>query len=205
MDAFLDDTPYNVEGSADITVGEVLDQVLHHVRSQGRVVTSIRCDGIEIDSTMLDETLAKPASDYARIDFVSGTAGDLAIEALARVQAMLIELRPNREQAVEKLNQGQTQEAMEILSPYFDAWRQCHEAVLQSAKLLNLDLTSITVDGVPLAQMFADFAEQLKQLKEAFEANDHVTVSDIMSYEAEKTTERWIELIDTVKAQAQQT
>ncbi len=202
MDVFLDDQPFGMETTPETTVGQVLDQVLQHVRSQGRVVSSIRCDGVEISGEELDQTLAKPANDYARIDLVSGTAGDLAVDALGRVQAMLMELRPNREEAVEKLNQGQTSEAMEILSPYFEAWRQCHEAVLQSAKLLNLDLTTITVDDVPLAEMFADFAEQLRQLKEAFEANDHVTVSDIMNYEAEKTTERWIELIDTVKERA---
>jgi hypothetical protein len=199
MEIYLDDEPYQVDQSASPTVGLVLDEVLKQVRAGGRIVAAIRCDGVEVDSDDLQRVLGEPTDTYARLDFVSGSAGDLVIEALSRIQAMLMELGATKDEAVEKLSQGQTSEGMALLGPYFDAWRQAHEAVLQSARLVGLDLTAVSVDDVPMVEVFSQFAEQLRQLKTALEANDHVTLSDILSYEADATTERWIKLIDLVK------
>ncbi len=199
MEIYLDDEPYSLEASGPATVAQVLDEVLKHVRAGGRIVAVIRCDGVEVDSENLQRVLGEPSTTYARLDFVSGKAGELAIEALSRVQAMLMELGPSKDQAVEKLDQGQVTEAMTFLGHYFDAWRQAHEAVLQSATLVGLDLTTVSLDDVPLVELFGTFAEQLHQLKDALEANDHVTLSDILNYEADETTDRWVKLIDVVK------
>jgi hypothetical protein len=199
MDIFLDDERYPVDQGGSPTVGQVLQDVLQDVRARGRVIASIRCDGVEIVSENIAAVLEEPAAKYARVDFVSSMAGELAIEALSRIQSMLIELDASRTEAVDRLNQGQTQEAMQLLGRYFEAWRQAHEAVLQSARLVGLDLTELQVDDLPVAEIFGQFAEQLRQLKEAFEAKDHVTVADIMNYEADETTQRWIKLIELIK------
>ncbi len=203
MSVFLDDEPYQVDPSTSPTVGQVLEQVLQTVRAAGRVVAAIRCDGQEIDSESLQRVLSTPADTYEKVEFLSGTAAELAGDALGRVQAGLMDLDATKAQAVEKLNQGQTAEAMVLLRHYFDAWRQAHEAVLQSAKLVGLDLTELEVDGTPVAEVFAHFAEQLRQLRDAFEADDHVTIADIMTYEADETTQRWIRLVEKVKEAVQ--
>jgi hypothetical protein len=203
MNVFLDDQPFEADIADSATVGQVLEAVLSDVRARQRVVAAIRCDGAEIDAENIQKVLATPASEYARLDFVSGTAGELAVDALSHVQAALGELQTNREQAIEKLNQGQISEAMDLLGPFFEAWRRAHEAVLQSAKLIDLDLTTISVDDVSVSQVFGDFAEQLRQIKEGLESNDHVAVADILTYEAETTSQRWTKLIEIVKQTAQ--
>ncbi|MBN1343273.1 MAG: hypothetical protein JXQ73_11370 [Phycisphaerae bacterium] len=203
MSIFLDDQPFEVDVPTSATVGQVLETVLNDVRARHRVVAAIRCDGAEVDAENIQQVLTTPVDSYARVDFVSGTAGELAVDALSQVQAALGELQINRQQAVEKLNQGQISEAMELLGPFFEAWRRAHEAVLQSAKLIDFDLTAVTVDDVNVSQVFGDFAEQLRQIKEGLEASDHVTVADILSYEADKTSRRWTQLIEIVKQAAQ--
>ncbi len=203
MEVFVDDQPHPIDVSASQTVGHVLDQILQQARAAGRAVLSIRIDGAEVDGEELERVLADKTDAYTRLDFVTGMAADLAVDALSRVQAMLMSLQPVGEQAVEKLNQGQTAEAMELLGHYFDGWRQAHQAISQSAQLLNVDLAAISVDGAPVNELFQQAVEQLGQLKDALESKDHVTVADILSYEFGETTERWIKLVEAVKNTAQ--
>jgi len=203
MQVFLDDEPYEFDESPSTTVGGVLQDVLRHARLQERVVASIRCDGVELDAENMERVLAEPVDKYARLDFASSTAGELAVDALARVQAMLMEAESTRAQAVEDLNRGRTTEAMALLRDYFEAWRQAHEVVLQSARLVGLDLTVMSSEGVPLAEFFARFAEQLRQLKLSLEAGDMVALADMLTYEADAMTQRWIEVIEEVKQASQ--
>jgi hypothetical protein len=203
MQVFLDDEPYVVEESSAPSVGAVLNDVLRHVRAEGRCLASIRCDGAEIGADDLERVLAAPADTYARLDFVSSRGGDLVIEALARVQAMLMEVEPVRLQTVEYLNQGRMNESMESLRVFFEAWRQAHEVVLQSAQLIGLDLTALVVEGRPLAEFFSQYAGQLRRLKEALEARDTVLLSDMLNYEVDATTKHLIEIIERVKQVSQ--
>ncbi len=199
MDVYLDGQRCELEGVFPSTVRDVLDEVLPRVRQQGLVVVSIRCDGDEVESEDLERILSEPANRYARLDFVSGTAEELVIDALAHVEAMLMELEPTRSQVLESLQRGHTVEAMQPLQIYLNAWRRANEAVQQSAELLGLDLTILFVEDVPLAEVFARFSEQLRQLKEAFEAKDMVTLADILTYEAEGITRQWLAIIEQVK------
>lgn len=198
MDIYLDREPFSFDETS-ATVGQVLKSVLHGVHADGRVVTCIRCDGEEVDADALNAILPERADKFGRLEFESGMPGQLAVEALSHVQAMLIELESAKEQAVERLNQGQTSEAMMLLRTYFDAWHQAHDAVLQSVKLVGVNMDAMSVDELSIAELFEQFANQLRQLKEALEARDHVTLADIMNYEANETTERWIKLIEQIK------
>jgi len=199
MQVYVDDQPFEVEGAESISVGEVFEQVLRRLRAEGRIVKAFGCDGEEVPAADHQRVLGEPAADYERLDFLSCEPAELAIDALSRVQAMLMELAPTKDLAVEKLNQGQTAEAMGLLRTFFDAWRQSQEAVMQSAQLMQLDLQGVSAKGVPVAEVFERFAEQFRQLKEALEASDHVTLADIISYEADQTTQLWIDLIEAVK------
>lgn len=199
MQVYLDDNPYPLEASEAVTVGQVLDDVLKTVHADGKVVTAIRCDAEELGAETLNEALAKGVDSYDRLDFESGMAGQLTIEALSHVQAMLMDLEPTKEQAIERLNQGQIAEAMDALKTYFGAWHQAHEAVLQGVRLVKLDISELAVDDLPVSEMFDKFADQLRDLKEALEARDHVTLADILNYEAQETTQRWVKLIDQIK------
>jgi hypothetical protein len=203
MKAYLDGQACPLDESADLTVGLVLEKVLKDVHADGRVIASISCDGTEVDADTLSAVLAERAGRYERLDFESDRPGKLAIEALSHVQALLMDLESGKEQAVENLNQGHTAEAMELLRTYFEIWHQAHHAVHQSIKLVQLDIAPMTVDGVAVPELFGQFAEQLRDLKETLEARDHVALADIMSYEAEQTTQRWIALIEQLKTACQ--
>jgi hypothetical protein len=202
MQVLLDSQPCSFGEASSRSVGEVLEDILARVRAQNRVVICIRCDGLEVEPGELEHVLSKPADAYERIEFVSGTAGELVIDALGRIQAMLADLEPTKAQAVEFLNQGQTPRAMELLKPYFETWRHAHEAVQQSAALLGLDLTVMALEGMPFMDIFSRFAQQLRQLKDAFEAKDMVTLTDILTYEADAITRQWIDIVELVKQAA---
>ena len=203
MQVYVDDQPFEIEEPESVSVDGVFEQVLGNLRAQGRIVKAFGCDGEEVQAEDHERVLGEPAANYARLDFVSCEPSELAIDALSRVQAMLMDLAPTKDEAVEKLNQGQTSEAMALLSVFFDAWRQSQEAVMQSAQLMQLDLQGVSADGVSIVEVFERFAEQFRQLKEALEASDHVTLADIINYEADQTTQLWIDLIEAVKAAIQ--
>ena len=59
------------------------------------------------------------------------------------------------------------------------------------ARLLRLDLEHVVCDGKPLAELVAEFAGQLRQIKGALESRDFVTLADILAYEMNETSARW--------------
>ncbi len=198
MEIFVDDQPLAGDLPEDATIRQALDLAVARAQADGRIIAEVRRDGVTLDTNDLDNALSQPARDCARLDFTTGSAADLTSQALMQAKGMLQELDDARNEAVDKLNQGQVSDAMAKLGPFFDSWRQAYEVVLQSAQLLRIDLTAETVEGTPVAEVLGEFAEQLRQLKEALEAQDHVTVADILTYEVDETNRRLTGLIDLV-------
>jgi hypothetical protein len=194
MSVMVDHEPLAAEKMGLRTVGHVLS----HIQRDNRLVTNLLIDGREPDlgriaairqSLLTDHTLFIETADPAI----------MALDALDEVEEQLRQTDRLRTDAVEMLQRGQSNRAMEKLSGCFSIWQTAQESVLKVAQLLRIDLEAIAVGGRPLIDLVSGFSDQLRQIKTALENRDFVTLSDILTYEANQTSEHWRQAFDAIR------
>ena len=80
------------------------------------------------------------------------------------------------------------------------AWQAAQQAIKQVAQLLRVDLDRIQVGSVTLTQALANFANQLRMIRESLESRDYVSLSDILSYEIGQTVAQWRDALTQMRA-----
>jgi hypothetical protein len=123
----------------------------------------------------------------------------LALEALNEVSQQLEEAERLKAEAAELLQRNQTAKALEQLGVCVRIWQHAHEAVVKTAELLRVDLTTVEVEGRALAEVLGGFAGQLRQIKSALEQRDFVSLGDVLLYETQQTTENWLAWIRAMR------
>ena len=115
----------------------------------------------------------------------------MALEAIDEVDAQLREADRLRTEAVDCLHRNQPGPAMEKLSGCFSTWNNAQESVCKTAQLLRIDLDRVRVGDRTLTQLLTHFGDQLREIKDALEGRDFVTLADILAYEATQTSTHW--------------
>src|SRR4029450_5082616 len=78
---------------------------------------------------------------------------------------------------------GGAVKAMEKLSGCFSTWHNAQESVVKIARLLRLNLDHVRVCDRSLSHLMDEFTGQLRQVKQALEGRDFVTLGDVLAYE----------------------
>ncbi|MBN1488797.1 MAG: hypothetical protein JXA69_02675 [Phycisphaerae bacterium] len=203
MELYLDDQPVTVDDAETQTLQEVAEELRDQLTGQGRLLTTIRCDGREVIPAELEATLARQAGMYGSVEFQSTGTQELVRGALTEAAAMLAGTNEVRNKAADLLNEGQMGAAMEALSQCFQAWGQVHEAVIKSSQLMNIDLNEAQADGLNVVTWLMLLAEKLRDLKAALEADDQVSVADILRYEFDEVSEQWKRVFEHLIGQTQ--
>jgi hypothetical protein len=115
----------------------------------------------------------------------------MAMEVLAEVEEQLDEADRLKGEAVDLLHRNAAVRAMERLSGCFTTWQHAQESLAKTAQLLRIDLKRVTIDGRTLADVMTDFAGQLREVKQAMEGRDFVTLADVLTYEMTETSQHW--------------
>jgi hypothetical protein len=118
---------------------------------------------------------------------------------LAEVEEQLGEADRLKGEAVDLLQRNAAVRAMERLSGCFSTWQHAQESLLKTAQLLRIDLTRVTVGGSSLAEVCGNFITQLREVKQAMEDRDFVTLADVLTYEMTQTSRQWREAIGAMK------
>ena len=176
-----------------------LGQLLAHLQKENRLVVHVLVDGQEPDLTEMG-SLRRIPLDRHTLFVETADPRDLALQALAEVEAQLDEADQLRAQASDLILANQQQQAMQKLSGCFATWQTAPESVLKTAQILRVDLEQVRVAGKPLADGVRLFAEQLRHIKEALENRDFVALNDILTYEAPETTAHWRAAIEALRA-----
>jgi hypothetical protein len=187
MSVTIDHEPLAAEQMGLRTVG----QVLAHVQRENRLVTTLLIDGQEPDLDRIGIVRQSLLGGHT-LFIETAEPGIMALDALDEVEGQLRESDRLRSDAVELLQRGQANRAMEKLSGCFSTWHNAQESVVKVSQLLRIDLESVRVAGRPLTTLLEQFTTQLRQIKTALEHRDFVTLSDILLYEANETSEHWM-------------
>jgi hypothetical protein len=202
MELYVDDRKVEPGAPPEARLGELLDIVKWRTGEIGRLIVNIACDGIDITGEHFAEMLAKPVASFTRIDMHTADPAELVIAALDTDAKLLDASEQAAQQVVDLLAQGKTGTAMPRLAECCQAWLQVHEGICNAIAMLNVDPETLDLGGKDLPLMMAEPLEQLKQLKESVEANDHVLLSDILTYEFPGAISAWRTLIGAVAARS---
>jgi hypothetical protein len=168
------------------TVGHVLS----HLQRANRLVINLLIDGEEPDLDAIGVVKRSPVAGHT-IYIETAEPQRIALDALEEVEEQLAEADRLKGDAVDQLQTGTVERAMQKLAGCFSTWQNAQESVLKTAQLLRIDLDALRVDDRNLHEMVEEFAEQLRAIKSALEARDFVTLCDILTYETTETTTRW--------------
>lgn len=194
MSVTVDHETLEIEDLGFRTVG----QVLTHVQRPNRLVINLLIDGEEPDLDMIGSVKRSPLAGHT-IFIETAEPKQIALDALDEVEQQLSEADRLKSDAVELLQIGSVEKAMQKLSGCFSTWQNAQQSVVKTAQLLRINLDSMRVDGSTLSEMVDEFATQLRQIKVTLESRDFVALSDILTYETTQTNERWRQALDALR------
>lgn len=194
MSVTIDHEPLAAEQLGFRTVG----QVLTHIQRDNRLVTNLLIDGEEPDLNRIS-TIRHSLLNNHTLFIETADPAIMALDALDEVEDQLGETDRLRSDAVEMLQRGQSNRALEKLSGCFGIWQTAQESVLKVAQLLRIDLELVRVCDRSLTELLGGFGDQLRQIKSALENRDFVTLADILTYEANETSSQWRDAFDAIR------
>ncbi len=187
MPVKIDDQPVSLQGGS---LRALLAAAREHLAPEGRMVVQVQLDGQPVVEEALD---SDQPTDFSAVEvqMYSASPADLAVGALEQAREQIAGARELQEQAADLLQQDEPAQALNKVGHSIAGWIQAQQAVTQVAELLGLDLTTIRVEGEPVATRTQALLNRLVELKELLEASDHVALADALAYEWPETTERW--------------
>ena len=194
MSVTIDHELFDVDQRGLVTVG----QVLSHLQRDNRLVTNLLIDGEEPDLSVMG-VVRRQVLDRHTVYIETTAPRDMALEVLYEVELQLNESDRLKNDAIDLLQRNAVEKALQKLSGCFSTWHHAQESVLKTAQLLRIDLEQLRTDDRSLQEMVREFTEQLKNIKSALESRDYVLLSDILTYEATETNNRWRHALDAMR------
>jgi hypothetical protein len=184
--------------SADDLGYKTIGHVLSHVHTRNRLVVNLLIDGEEPDLDRMADVKRSPLNGHT-LFIETAEPRSMALEVLGEVEEQLGEADRLKGEAVDLLQRNAAVRAMEKLSGCFSTWQHAQESLMKTAQLLRIDLALIAVDGRRLDDVVAEFAGQLREVKQAMEHRDFVTLADVLTYEMTRTSDHWRQAILAIR------
>jgi len=209
----LDDEPV-LDLHAAQTVGQVLEAIRTRLRSDGRMITSLCCDGEAISGDGLAAAMDRPLNAVGRLALESDLTRGLVLSILRQCRTSAADAQAARERIADALAQGCMTDAMRQMTELLRDWSQMLSAVMQATQAMEIDLERVELpsagghhgirsesedpNGEPLTVMacLAHVTESLRQLRSSLMAQDFVVLGDQFRYELESTLTAWSSMID---------
>jgi|CXWL01.1.fsa_nt_gi hypothetical protein len=203
MQVFVDDKLIDEEGIEGNTLGDALRHVQSSLPTSHKIVAGVLCDGETIASDDMIASLAKPLTEFERVDVITSTKEDLVIDVMAHASTSLEESETASQRVAKLLTEGKSTDAREDLAECLRTWQQIHDAVAKSLSILQLDPESIMIRDEPLIDAIGKPRAVLLQIKDALVAGDEVLLADILQYEFADVVQTWHAIIARLRRQAE--
>ena len=196
----LDD---NAVQHAAFAPGMLLQELVDLVRewhARGRLIVSVAVNGRQIEPSDLSDMLQRPVAESDQIRFETGDPRNLVQSAFEELSTAFGEARWQHGALADKLAAGQADVAVRDLGGYLELWSTCRQALLQCSSLLDRDLTGHEYHGLPLESYLQNAVNVLKQVRDALEARDYVSLGDLVRYELPMLSETWQNIFEDLRA-----
>ncbi|HTW95281.1 MAG TPA: hypothetical protein VMD30_10830 [Tepidisphaeraceae bacterium] len=178
---------------------ETVGEVFSHLARANRLVVHFLIDGQTPNLEQL------PALRQARIDghtlFIeTADPRQMAKNVLKEAHDELAGADAAKDAAAEQLRRNNFSSGMEKLATCLAAWQRAEQAIVGSAKLLNINLDAVLTEAALPPNWLTVFAENLRQLGLAVQARDAVALTDLLAYETTQTTSHWQDIVAAMLA-----
>ncbi|MCG8510764.1 MAG: hypothetical protein MI741_16195 [Rhodospirillales bacterium] len=201
MQIYLDDEQVDAGGT---TLGRVLTDVQNRLNMAGRIVVEVKVDGETLVGNELSEGQDRDLTG-CDVRLYSAEPARLAVDTLEGIRGRLNEARNLQQQAADAFQSDQAGEALQHIARLIEIWMQTQQAVTLIASMLEIDMTTMKVDGVSGGEIVEKLVEHLNSLKQAIGDSDTVTLADSLAYEWPEVVDQWdnlaAELIQRVNFQ----
>lgn len=175
-----------------------LGDLLTHVVNKNRLVTQVLIDGKAPDLDHVPQWRGRPLLGHT-IYIETHSPIDIATDVLNEIGRQMDAAEVSREQAIDDLHAAAPNKALQKLSSCFSTWQAAQQAIGQVAKLLKINLDQVRVQDATLASALTDFASQLRDVRDAIESRDYVTLADVLTYEIGRTISQWREALGQLR------
>ena len=180
MDFYLNNEKIDVTLEGEKTVGDVLKSFEITCEQNNAAVIGIQVNGKQITADLFDEEAKKELKDDTKFNFNVVTQQSIK-ESFKELSFLFKELALKLSEVPVALQSGRDKEAHTSIKNLADSIEEfCHIAALAS---LFQEYTSITIDGNPFNEFFADFSPVLNDFEQALKTNDTVSIGDLAEYE----------------------
>ena len=190
MSVTVDHEPLDIRELNIRTIG----QVLAHLQKEQRLVTQVLIDGEEATNGFR----AMPVDGHS-VFIETSDPRELALEVLEETASRIQQSDAMKSEAAELLQRNQPNKAFEKLSSCIRAWHDGQEALLKTAELLRVDLTTVTVEEQSFEEVLADFTGNLRSIRGALDQRDFVLLGDVLLYETAEMTGKWLAAINALR------
>lgn len=180
----------------------VIRAVSDSLEAQGRALMSVTVDGRMIDRSDLSEAAVtlQPGT-VAVLELTSEDMGVMVATALAQLRENLPEL-PAACRGMAEVFHGETPaEGYEPFRKLAEIWEFVKNQERLVVSALNLDLSTLTVDGITVEQMHRELNGFLEEAIEALTNNDNVLLGDLLEYELAPRAEKEMDIVALLEQQ----
>jgi hypothetical protein len=173
---------------------QTIGQVLAHLQRENRLVTQVLIDGEEATNGFRQLPV-----DGHTIFIETSDPRELALDVLDETASRIQQSEAMKSEAAELLQKNHTNKAFERLSNCIRAWHDGQDALLKTADLLRVDLTTVMVEEQPFEELLAEFTADLRLIRAALDQRDFVLLGDVLLYETADMTGKWLAAINALR------
>lgn len=199
---YLNDVPQQFDHPCK-TWGDLLNILDARASDAGVLLSAARFDGVDEPSFRDPAAIAKPLGAVRRVEV------ETAMPAAFLRDCLLEAIQPLHETAQTTKRLSEIYRGRDVTPGHQGLKTLASElgatAVLADmlAGPLAIDLTAVSVEGVTAAQHLQQLGTTIDALVAAQEAQDWITVADLLEYELEPSIRRWAALLTMIACQLQ--
>jgi hypothetical protein len=194
----LDGTEFAMTPPAS-TWGALIRAVDDHLAPEKRIVTDVRFDGLDEAAFREPDTLDRPLADLAIVEVLSGTPAALMDRCLGEAIAAIAPLCATAMDVGERYRGHDLGPANAGLSDLADGLTTLVGIVGAAGLAFQVDLRHVRCGDEVAATVVNELGGYLEELVSAQEANDWITVADVLQFDVEPSLKRLVPLLESLR------
>lgn len=197
MKIILDGNPDAMSCEESDNLAIIMDEIKEYLSGIGQVINVLSLDGQVID---VDAIPDGGVGAYETLEIVTTMGDDMPGKMMVEITESLARLKQVMMDTANKIQQGSIEEAMELFAAVCDGWDTIHRAIDAMANFKGFDLATLEIDGESALQILAHPTEFMREMQEAMESKDYITVADILEFEIAPLFPRFEKLMAEIAA-----
>jgi hypothetical protein len=181
------------------TWGDLLDVLDQELVSTGRIVTAARLDDVDVPAFRESVETGRSLTAIASIEVDSGTPAALLERCLGEASEAVGELCSAALRVADSFRSHDLTAANSGLVDLAEGLKVLLTIIGAAGLALRVDLQHFSAEGVPVAARLAELAGYIEQAVSAQQAQDWLTVADILQYDIEPCLHRWRAVVDELR------